>query len=84
MVITDTTKLLKWTKSGTKAQEMTEECGVAKLHANTIALKHTFEALNLVLYSTCFSSMFKFHLLLDSMYSPGTRDKITNYSDGVE
>jgi hypothetical protein len=43
MVIAATTKLLKWTESGTKAQEMTEECGVAKLHANTIALKHTFE-----------------------------------------
>ena len=33
------TKLLKWTESGTKFQEMTEECGVAKLQAKTICLK---------------------------------------------
>ena len=66
------TKLLKWTERGAKAQEMTEECGVTKLQAKKIASKNTFEALNLVLYSTFFSSKLKFHLLPDSTYSPGT------------
>lgn len=78
------TKLLKWIESGVKAQEMTEECDVAKLQAKTICLKAYIWSLKSRVVQHIFSSKLKFHLLLDYMYSPGTRVKITNNSDGGE